>query len=53
MRLHFRRPVRAARLQNSDLYLTVDDLEGLGAALAARGIPGADLRSKGSGSKSG
>ena len=47
VRLHFRRPVRAARLQNSDLYLTVDDLQGFGAALAARGIPGADLSSKG------
>jgi hypothetical protein len=47
VRLHFRNAVRAARLQNTDLYLTVDDLEGLGAALAGRGIPGSDLRSKG------
>ncbi|HEY7828287.1 MAG TPA: hypothetical protein VIB99_08635 [Candidatus Limnocylindrales bacterium] len=48
VRLHFRSPVRAARVPNSDLYLTVDDLEGFGAALTARGIPGADLRSKAS-----
>lgn len=46
VRLTFREPVRAARLSNSELYLTVDDLEGLGAALAARGIPGADLRTR-------
>ncbi len=44
LRLRFREPVRAAGLMNSELYLTVDDLEGLGAALAARGIPGQDLR---------
>lgn len=42
--LHFREPVRIARLSVTDLYLTVDDLEGLGAALTARGIPGQDLR---------
>ena len=42
--LHFRSPVRIARLGVIDLYLTVDDLAGLGAALAARGIPGEDLR---------
>ena len=42
--LHFREPVRIARLGVTDLYLTVDDLEGLGAALSARGIPGRDLR---------
>jgi len=29
---------------NTELYVTVDDLEGLGAALTARGIPGQDLR---------
>ena len=44
--LYFRTPVRAARLQNTKLYVTVDDLEGLGAALTARGIPGEDLRSR-------
>ena len=42
--LHFREPVRIARLSIADLYLTVDDLEGLGAALRDRGIPGQDLR---------
>ena len=44
LRVHFRERVRAARLMNTELYVTVDDLEGLGAALAARGIPGQDLR---------
>ncbi len=43
--LHFREPVRVG-LSVTDLYLTVDDLEGLGAALAARGIPGEDLRQR-------
>ena len=42
--LHVREPVRIARLGVRDLYLTVDDLAGLGAALTARGIPGEDLR---------
>lgn len=42
--LHLREPVRIARLAILDLYLTVDDLEGLGAALAGRGISGADVR---------
>lgn len=42
--LHLREPVRVSRLGVRELYLTVDDLEGLGAALAARGIPGKDLR---------
>jgi hypothetical protein len=42
--LHLREPVRISRLGVRDLYLTVDDLEGLGAALIARGIPGTDLR---------
>ena len=45
--LHLREKVRISRLGVRELYLTVDDLEGLGAALAARGIPGEDLRSKG------
>ncbi len=42
--LHLRQPVRISRLGVRDLYVTVDDLAGLGAALAARGIPGEDLR---------
>ena len=45
--LHFREPVRIGRLGVTDLYLTVDDLEGLGAALAARGIAGQDKRTGG------
>lgn len=44
VRLHFREPVRAARLMNTELYVSVDDLAGLGAALTARGIPGRDDR---------
>ncbi len=44
VRLHFREPIRIARISVRDLYLTVDDLEGLGTSLAARGIPGEDLR---------
>jgi len=42
--LHYRQRVRIGRLCVSDLYLTVEDLEGLGAALTARGIAGQDLR---------
>lgn len=40
--LHFREPVPVGRLRVSDLYLTVDDLEGLGAALTRHGVPGRD-----------
>jgi hypothetical protein len=47
LRVHFRQPVRAARLSNTELYVSVDDLEGLGAALTERGIPGQDLRARG------
>ena len=46
LRVHFRQPVRAARLMNTELYVTVDDLGGLGAALTERGIPGQDLRTQ-------
>lgn len=46
VRVRFRERVRISRLSIRDLYLTVDDLEGFGAALAARGIPGADLRAR-------
>ena len=45
LRLHFREPIRVG-LSVTDLYLTVDDLEGLGEALTARGIPGEDLRTQ-------
>jgi hypothetical protein len=44
--LFLREPVRIARMAVRELYLTVDDLEGLAAALASRGIPGQDLRGR-------
>jgi hypothetical protein len=46
VRLDFREPVRLARLRVPALYVTVDDLEGLAAALAERGIPGVDARAR-------
>ena len=42
--LHFREPIRVGRLSVSDLYLTVDDLDGFGEALTSLGIEGRDLR---------
>ena len=42
--LHLRRPVRIAWLRVRHFYVTVEDLEGLGAALTARGIHGEDRR---------
>ena len=44
VRIDFRMPVRVAFVSITALYVTVADLEGFGAALAARGIPGGDLR---------
>lgn len=44
--LHFREAVRVGRLSVTDLYLTVDDLEGLGRALTLLGIAGQDLRTQ-------
>ena len=44
--LHFRSSVGVGRLRVTDLYVTVDDLTGLGAALSARGIGGLDLRTR-------
>lgn len=44
VRLDFHTPVKAGPLHPPALYLTVEDLEGLGAALAAKGIPGRDAR---------
>ncbi len=41
---HFRASVGVGRLRVTDLYVTVDDLAGLGTALSARGIGGQDLR---------
>ena len=42
--LHFREPVPVGRLRVRDLFLSVDDLAGLGAALLAHGVGGQDLR---------
>jgi hypothetical protein len=42
--LFLREPVRIAGMAVRELYLTVDDLEGLATELSARGIPGTDLR---------
>ena len=44
VRIRFRSPIRVWRMGVRDLFMTMDDLEGFAAALAARGIPGADLR---------
>jgi hypothetical protein len=44
VRIDFREPVPFGFLRPTALYLTVGDLEGLAAALAERGIPGADAR---------
>jgi hypothetical protein len=46
VRLDFKEPVRIGFLQPPALYLTVEDLDGLAAALAARGIPGSDARGR-------
>lgn len=44
VRLDFREPVQWGRFLVPVLYVTVEDMTGLGAALAARGIPGEDAR---------
>jgi hypothetical protein len=44
LRVHLRTRHRVAWVRALDFYVTVEDLEGLGAALAARGIPGSDKR---------
>lgn len=44
VRVDFREPVRISALRVPALYVTVEDLEGLAAGLAARGIPGEDAR---------
>jgi hypothetical protein len=44
VRVDFHEPIRVLRLPTPALYLTVEDLDGLAAALAARGIPGVDAR---------
>ena len=42
VRLDFRRPVRLFFMHAPTLYVTVDDMEGLAAALSARGVRGED-----------
>jgi hypothetical protein len=46
VRVDFRERVKASILRTPALYVTVDDLEGLAAALTTRGIPGADARTR-------
>lgn len=46
VRMDFRDPVRIGFLRVPALYVTVEDLEGFGAALAAKGIPGQDARTR-------
>ena len=46
VRLDFREPIRVGPVKTPALYLTVEDLDGLGEALAARGIPGSDVRKR-------
>lgn len=44
VRLDFREPVPWGRRRAPTLYVTIEDLEGFGAALTARGISGEDIR---------
>ncbi len=44
VRVDFRDPVRLGPLRVPALYVTVEDLDGLAAALAELGIPGEDAR---------
>jgi hypothetical protein len=44
LRVHLRARRKIAWVNATDFYVTVDDLEGLGAALAAHGISGTDRR---------
>ncbi len=46
VRLDFRERVRFGLLRIPALYVTVEDLEGLASALAERGIPGEDARTR-------
>ncbi len=46
VRLDFREPIKVGPIPTPALYLTVEDLEGLGGALATRGIPGTDARKR-------
>lgn len=49
VRVDFRDRPRVGPFRIPALYVTVEDLEGLGAALTALGIPGEDARSTGGG----
>jgi hypothetical protein len=44
VRVNFRDPVRLGPFRVPALYVTVEDLDGLAAALTERGIPGVDAR---------
>jgi hypothetical protein len=44
VRIDFLRPVRWGILRVPAIYVPADDLEGLAAALARRGVPGRDVR---------
>ncbi len=44
VRVDFRERVRVGPARIPALYVTVEDMAGLGAALAALGVPGSDLR---------
>ena len=44
VRMDFRSPVRWSPFRVPAIYVSADDLDGLAAALAARGIPGEDAR---------
>ena len=46
VRLDFRQPFRLLGVNHPALYVTADDLEGLGDALRRRGIPGGDQRTR-------
>lgn len=46
VRLNFRVPVRLGPARIPALYVTADDLDGLAAALASRGVPGEDARKR-------
>jgi hypothetical protein len=46
VRLDFREPVRFGPFRPPALYVTVEQMEGFGAALEERGIPGTDARGR-------
>ena len=46
VRLDFREPINVGPIKTPALYLTVEDLEALGEALAARGVAGTDARKR-------